>query len=148
VQYGKPEVRRAVMRALSAIAQPEDKERLIEVFLNALFDQDVQVKLIVIEGLRPIRDQRVVTGLSGAVIDPNVEVQKAAITALAETKDANAMEGIARALFADSKEVKLLAIDALGQLGQENAVKPLREFIKNETDEELRKRATEVHDMF
>lgn len=148
VQYGKPEVRRAVIGAIVASAQPEDREKVLDVYLNALYDQDTQVKLIAVEGMRPIRDQRVVTALSGAVIDPAVEVQKAAIEALAETKDPNATEGIARALFADSREMKLLAIDALGRLGQDNVVKPLREFIKNETDEELRTKATEVHDRF
>lgn len=148
VQYGRPEVRRAVIGAVVAAAQPEDQEKVLEVYLNALYDQDTEVKLAAIRGMRPIRDQRVVTALSGAVIDPNVDVQKAAIDGLAETKDANATEGIARALFSDSRELKLLAIDALGRLGQDNVVKPLREFIKNEPDEELRRKASEVHDRF
>lgn len=148
VQYGRPEVRRAVIGAIVAAAQPEDQEKVLEVYLNALYDQDTEVKLAAIRGMRPIKDQRVVTGLSGAVIDPNVEIQKAAIDGLAETKDPNATEGIARALFSDSRELKLLAIEALGRLGQDNVVKPLREFIKNEGDEELRRKASEVHDRF
>ena len=148
IQYGKPEVRRAVIGAIVAIAQPDDRERVLEVYLNALYDQDTEVKLIAIAGMGSIRDQRVVTALSGAVIDPSIEVQRASIAALAETRDPNATEGIARALFSDSREMKLLAIDALGRLGQDNVVKPLREFIKNETDQELRTKATEVHDRF
>lgn len=146
VSYGKPEVRRAVLEAIATVAQPTDNERLLDIYLTALYDQDSGVKVHAIDGISKIPDPRTVTGLSGLVIDPDDTVQKKVLLKLGAMKDPAATEAIARALFDDSKEVKMTALEALALSGQENAMKPLQEFIKNETDTELRAKANAVYD--
>jgi HEAT repeat protein len=146
VTYGRPEVRRAVMEAVVALAQPEDTERLLDIYLARLYDQDKEVKLTAIAGISKIRDPRVITGLDALVIDPDVEVQKRALGALGSLADPNATESIARALLSQDRGVRLAAIEAIATSGQQNAMKPLQEFMRNESDQELVRRAGEVYD--
>jgi HEAT repeat protein len=49
-------------------------------------------------------------------------------------------------LEAQDKNVKLAALKALESLKLEAAKKPIMEFVKNETDPDLKKRANEVFD--
>jgi HEAT repeat protein len=146
VSYGKPEVKRAVFQALNAVGEPADLDKLLDIYSTALYDQDKQVKILAAEGISIFRDPRTVTALSGLTIDSDPDVQKAVLARLGAFKDPNATEAICRALFAEDKTVRMAALEALKVSAQSNAQKPLQEFIKNETDAELRAKANEVYD--
>ena len=148
--YGKPEVRISVMGAVVAVSSAADNERLMPVFKNALYDQEVEVKLYAIEGmsrhLGTPSAPTAISNLASIIIDPSEEVQTAVVVQLGSSKDGMATEALARALFSDFKGVKVHALEAMRMNGQENADKPLQEFIRNEPDPELLQKASEIYD--
>ena len=147
VDYGRIEVKREVMRAVVKLAQPSDHGHLFDLYVRMLFDMDQDVKLAAVAGISVIQDPRVVSQVGSLVRDPSEEVQIAALCALGTTGDARAVEPVAGALMSGSKAVKMAAIDAIGELRVEQAAKPIQEFLRNETDEELRARAESVLDL-
>ena len=150
VTYGKPEVRVAIVSAIVAVSTPADNEKLMPIYQNALYDQEVAVKLSAVEGmarnLGTPAAPTAISNLASVIIDPSEDVQKLVVQSLGTAKDPMATEPIARALFSDFKSVKVIALDAMLTNGQENADKPLQEFISNEQDPELLKKANDVYD--
>ena len=138
------------MGAVVAVSNAQDNEKLMPVYQNALYDQEVSVKLAAIEGmarnLGTPSAPSAISNLSSIIIDPNEDVQLAVVEYLGTAKDAGATDGISRALFSDFRNVKLAALEALRNNGQENAEKPLQEFISNEQDKELLQKANGVYD--
>ena len=103
VSYGKPEVRSAVMAAIVSVSGAQDNEKLMPVFQNALYDQEISVKLAAIEGmarnLGTPSAPSAISNLTSIIIDPSEKVQIAVVEYLGTAKDLMATEGIARALF-------------------------------------------------
>ena len=143
-QYGKIEVKRAVMRAILAVAKPSDNERLLKIYSESLYVFDEEVKLIAIAGLREIRDPNSISNLGAVVLDPSDKVQEAAVRALGYKKDPNATEAITTSLHgAESKIVKNAAMDAIIESGQD-FTRQLQEFWNTTSDPELKARAEQI----
>lgn len=144
VEYRQPEIRREVVRALAALAQPGDLA-FFDLWQQRLYDEDAEIRLMAIAALVQYpTDLRTAAALGGAVTDQDERVQLAAIRALATLEDANAVEQIIRGLFDDSVTVKMAALDGLEKVASTKALKALQEFIANEGDVAVRARATEV----
>ena len=150
VTYGKPDVRTAVMEAVVAVSSVADNERLMPIYQNALYDQEEAVKLHAVEGmsrnLGTPSAPTAISNLTSVIIDPSEAVQLAVVNQLGQSKDPTATEALARALMSDFKSVKLAALDAILANGQDNVDKPLQEFIQNEQDPELLKKANAIYD--
>ncbi len=147
VDYRKIEIKREVVQAVVDLATPADYDKHFDIYVRLMFDMDETVKLAALEGLRPIPDPRVVSHISSLVRDPNETIQLAAIRALGESGDPRSVEALAGALLVGSHDVKLAVLTALAQLRAEQARKPLDEFLLNETDLGLKKKALEVLDL-
>ncbi len=142
--YGKIEVKRAVMKAILAVSQPTDDARLLPVYSESLYVFDEDVKLTAIAGLRNIRDPLAISNLSAVILDPSDKVQEAAVRALGFKKDPNTTESISTSLHgAESKVVKHAALDAIIESGQDFN-RQLNEFWNTEADPELKTRAEQI----
>lgn len=145
-EYRQTDVRREVMQAVLDLAQPADPA-LFEVYQNRLYDDDARVRLLALEGLAQYsKDTRQAPAVGGAVVDADSRVKLKALEILSGSEDESAVEQVIRGLFDDAKEVKLSALAALEKIGSGKAKKALQEFILNEGDEEVKRRATEVLD--
>lgn len=144
VEYRQPEIRREVVRAVAALAQPGDLA-YFDLWQQRLYDEDAEIRLMAIAATVQFpSDPRTAAALGGAVTDQDERVQLSAIAALATLQDANAVEQVVRGLFDDSVAVKMAALDGLEKLKSAKALKALQEFIANEGDVAVRARATEV----
>lgn len=144
VEYRQPEIRLEVVRGIAALAAPGDLA-FFDLWQERLYDERPEIRLIAIDAIsRYPTDPRTAAALGGAVTDQDTRVKLRAIAALSALQDANAVEQIIRGLFDESAEVKLAALDGLEKLGSPKALKALQEFISNESDEAVRKRASEV----
>ncbi|MEZ4268018.1 MAG: HEAT repeat domain-containing protein [Myxococcota bacterium] len=144
VEYRQPEIRREVVRAVATLADPGDLT-YFDLWQQRLYDEDAEIRLMAVAAMAQFpTDPRTAAALGGAVTDSEPRVKLRAIAALSELKDANAVEQIIRGLFDESVEVKMAALDGLEKMASPKALKALQEFISNEGDEAVRKRATEV----
>ena len=141
-----PEVRRAVVRATVELAGAAGWEKWQKVWSARLYDQDAEVKVWAIRGISLQKAPQVPGLLQPLVLDKSEAVSIAALEALGKSGQKEAIEYIARALFEGSKKVKFGALDALKALNLEDCGKPIMEFVKNESDPDLKKRANEVYD--
>ncbi len=144
VDYGNKEVKRAVFAALVALAVPADHGNLFDIYARALFDLDPEIKVQAIEGMRVIRDPRVVGQIGMLARDPDETVQLRAVAALGASGDRGAVDPLAMALTTGSPAVKKAALDAFKALALEEGVRPIQEFIKTETDPALRAAAEDA----
>ena len=140
----KVEIRREVVAALFELMPQEERKRHFDMFAEGLYDMDPEIKTTAMRAIAGIRDPRVAPTLSSLVLDPNKEVKLAALDALAGTGDPAAVEYIVQGLFDLDTDTKKAALAALKKLHVSAAEKPLQEFVKNESDAELRKLAEDV----
>ena len=141
------EVRSAVMKAIVALAVEADWDGLFQIWQEALYDQEADVKVEALRGLSRRRDARLPGLFAPLARDTDNAVKIAALDALGTTGDPSAVEYITGALLeAQDKSVKLAALKGLESLKLEAAKKPIMEFVKNESDPDLKKRANEVFD--
>ena len=147
VRHPKVEVKRAVMHALVELSSDKDWDGFFQIWSNALFDTDPDVKIWAVRGLARRKDPRLPGLFAPLVTNSDDRVKVAALKALGSTGDPSAVEYITRGLLeAKAKDVKLAALTALETLNVESAKKPIMEFVKNETDAKLKERANEVFD--
>jgi HEAT repeat protein len=111
--------------------------------LNALLDEDWQVRKLAVEALGQWGDRRTATGLLGALADGNPWVRYAAVRALGDLGERTAVEPLLRALAQDEDAVKLAAAGALGRLGDARAVPALAALTRHE-DVDFRVAAAEA----
>ncbi len=139
-------MRRSVCLALVELGGVEAWDAHFQMYSELLFDQSPEVKMCAARGIGGRRDARVPGLLQSLVSDSNTEVQKTALEVLGKTGDPAAVEAIAMALTDAKKDIKIAALEALGSLKIEAAKKPIMEFVKNESDKDLVKRANAVFD--
>jgi HEAT repeat protein len=146
-KHKKAEVKRAVYGAIVAVALPQDAEKMLPIYSDAVYELDEQVKLYAVEGLAGIQEAQAIRALGNLAEDANESVQMAAVKALGNKMDPTASDILARALFsATSKEMKMVTLDAMATAKQGNLERPLQDFIKGETDPQLVEKANSVYD--
>ena len=128
-------VRRAATRALVSIGQTlKERNPLLSFFSERLFDQDGEVRLTAIEGLRLVKDKRTITAMGALIQDPLMEVRIATLDAMAATGFPSAVNAIAGALEDDSPKIRSAALVALGTLGRKEAIPVLQSYLLKEKD--------------
>ena len=148
MEYRHDGVRYQVLKAIAQLP-PEADPGLFDLFNNRLFDPLDKVKILAIDELAKYTKgklvrERAILSIGAAVTDRDITVRLHAIKVLSGSEDPNAPEQVIRGLFDRERSVRLAALDALEALKSDKAIKALSEIIKNEKDEEVRKRAEEV----
>jgi HEAT repeat protein len=144
VEYRHAGVRREVVGAVAEMVTPADPA-FFELFGGRLYDEDPAVRIIAIDALAVYTlDPRTAQTIGGAVSDRDAGVKTHALEVLSKSTDPSAVEQVIRGLFDRDKQIRLRALDALEKLKSEKAVKALLEFVVNETDPEVKQRATQV----
>jgi HEAT repeat protein len=143
-RYGKDVIRREVWKAIVELMPQQDHAAHVQFFIDAFFDPDSEIRFMVIDGVRDIKEQRVMLALSGLVTDKSSKVKIKAIEALAEQKNDDAVEHIFRAFFDEDKAVRMKVLEALDTLGSVKAIDPLKEAFTMEKDPDIKKKASEV----
>ncbi len=146
IEYRHAPIRREVMRTIVALAQPADPA-MFDIYTGRLYDEDADIRVMAIDAIAHYAaDPRTAPAIGGLVSDQVAAVKLHALQVLSNSKDPNAVEQVIRGLFDTSKEVKLEALDALEKMASDKASKALQEFIINESDPDIKKRATAVLD--
>ncbi len=149
VSHRKPEVRRAAMAALVAVAKPAAAQ-LFELYSKAMNDEDEIFRLHALDGLKtyPVSDARVPTAIGTPLIDERApkSLQLKALEILVGMGGPDVVEHAVRGLFIEVSEVKMATLDAIEKLKSDKAVRPLQEFILREQDPAIRARAEQVRE--
>lgn len=131
-------VRRAAPLALGRIGSPAVKPLIAE-----LKNEDIYIRLAIIDVLRMIGDARAVGPLIPVLRDENWRVRRAAAWVLGTLGDVRAAEPLILLLKDEMRCVRESAARALGRIGDVRAIGPLRAILE-ERDEEVRKAAAEA----
>jgi HEAT repeat protein len=129
--------------ALKAFAKDRLKAEP-EFVVKALYSKHKTVRVGMLDLCEGASDRRVMNAMSALVSDREKEVRLKALHTLATTQSREAIEGIERGAFDRDKEVRIFAIQALVELRRPEAIDFLREVIKAEEDEDLKKKAVEA----
>ncbi|MEO8450269.1 MAG: HEAT repeat domain-containing protein [Gemmatimonadota bacterium] len=92
---------------------------IIAALIEALKDEDVQVRRAAAQSLGNREDRRAVPALAQALKDPDTEVRMHAIEALASFEDPRAIDGLIAALRDESAEVREHAAEGLSHFDKE-----------------------------
>ena len=146
VDYRHDGVRVEVVRAIAAMSKPGDPA-IFDMWAQKIYDKSPAVRILAIDQLAAYpHDPRSAITIGSGVTDQDKGVKLHALKILSKSQDVNAVEQVIRGLFDDDVDVKMAALDALAALKSPKAMKALTEFISNEGDASLKKRATEVLD--
>ena len=131
-----------------SVGDPKDP-KMFEVYQNRLYaDQDAEIQLMLVNALGNYPDnnlQASVVGFAVTLRSPKVKLR--ALDILSGSTDANAVEQVIRGLFDREKKVKMATLDCIEKIAgnsPQSAIKAIREFLKQESDKELIKRAESV----
>jgi HEAT repeat protein len=125
-----------------------DHQEFFEIYKKYVFEMDAEIQLASVQGLQWIVDPMVVPLLQSGILimHKDARVRAATLIALGRSKDYNVIEHIARG-FADSEiDVQKAAIEGLRLMGSKKGLTPLKEFIKQTDDEELKSLAQAAAD--
>jgi HEAT repeat protein len=122
---------------------------MFDVYQNRLYaDRDAEIQLMLVNGLSNYPENPLQASVIGfAVTLQSSKVKLRALEILSGSTDENAVEQAIRGLFDRDKTVKLATLDCLEKIAKhssQSAIKALQEFLKQESDPELIKRAEEV----
>ena len=147
IRYGNPDVKRAVVAAIVALADENERKQKINTLVELFYDQDPEIKMLVIQSVWGFRDPMVYAQL-GSLLSMNnpKNIQLKALEALAITKDPAAVEYVAYGMNADDTTIRVAALEALRTINSLRAEPVLRDFVKNEDNPTLRQKAIEIMD--
>jgi HEAT repeat protein len=148
LEYRQTAIRREVVRAVISMVDPTDP-KMFDVYQNRLYaDRDAEIQLMLVNSLGNYPENPLQASVIGfAVTLQSAKVKLRALEVLSGSTDENAVEQAIRGLFDRDKTVKLATLDCLEKIAKnatQSAIKALREFLKQESDPELIKRAEEV----
>jgi hypothetical protein len=129
--------------AADILGQVKD-ERAVEPLILRLIDENRSVRFSSVHALQSFKDVRIVEPLINALSDSYGLVRLTAAGALGELKDVRAVGPLIELLSDSEKYVKLSTVRALGRLRDARALEPLKKIIKEESDVDLRKAASEA----
>ncbi len=103
----------------------------VPALIEALRDDDVEVRRAATQSLDQLQDPRAVAALIAALKDSDAEVRKTAAWALGELGDRRAVEPLIGALKDENAEVRQSAAHSLGELSDPRAAGALLEMLKD-----------------
>ncbi len=143
--HRNPEIKRLVVQTLAAINPPALHNSLREVFSEAVFDQDPEVRLAAVEGLKVIKDPRVLDIMSVLLQDPEPRIRIATLRAYGETGFPQATQPLMAALQDGSEpDVKMAALDGLLTLRAKDAIPALQTLKGTEPDKKVEAKYAEI----
>jgi len=129
------------LKAIVALNETEEEHKeFFDIYKKLIFDMDPEVSLSAIQGIQWIIDPMVVPLLQSGmlIMHKDARIRAATLVALGRSKDYNVVEHIARG-FADGQDiVQKAAIEGLRLMGHKKGVTPLKEFVKQTDDEDLK----------
>jgi HEAT repeat protein len=139
-RHGNPEIKRKVFRALAAVNPPRLHRSLREIFSEGVFDQDAEIRLSAVHGLRSIKDPRVLDIMSVLLQDPVIAVRTATLEAYGFSKYPQAMQPLLASAQdpQNPPEVRIEAYKALGTLGRKSSIQHLNGQLQSERDKKVR----------
>ncbi|MFA5268958.1 MAG: HEAT repeat domain-containing protein [Methanoregula sp.] len=105
--------------------------------IEALFDEDPEIRFLAAKSLRYAKDERTVTPLNACLLDVDPKVRQEAVEGLRRRKDPRILDPLVHCLQDDSPGVRRIAACALGELGDQGARDAL-EQCKNDDDRDVR----------
>lgn len=125
--YDVPSVRRSSTKALLELAQAKivPMAAAVEPLIEALNDQDIDVRYTAIEALGHVRDARAIPPLFGLSADRDPDARYRAIVALGDTGDESVVKPVSRLLRDRDTWTRRCAALALGRLRHPKGLKPL-----------------------
>ena len=143
--HRNPEIKRLVIATLATINPAKLHSSLREVFSESVFDQDPEVRLASIQGLKVIKDPRVLDIMSVLLQDPDPRVKEATLRAYGETGFPQAMQPLLAVLQDDAEPaVKMAALDGLLSLKAKEVIPKLETLRGTEPDKGGEARYAEV----
>lgn len=143
--HRNPEIKRLVIQTLATINPTKLHGSLREVFSEAVFDQDPEVRLASVLGLKVIKDPRVLDIMSVLLQDPDPRVKEATLRAYGETGFPQAMQPLLAVLQDDAEPaVKMAALDGLLSLKTKEVIPTLETLRSGEPDKKVEARYAEV----
>nr|WP_255772422.1 HEAT repeat domain-containing protein [Methanothermobacter sp. K4] len=127
-------VRAAAARALGNIGDP----RAVEPLINALEDQDIDVRISALRALASFRNERSVAAVEGYLNDPLEDIRKNALITLAELDPERGLKQALAALNDRSWVVRKAAARVTRNLGDERCLEVLIDKL-NDPDMEVRR---------
>ncbi|MGA9770457.1 MAG: M56 family metallopeptidase [Blastocatellia bacterium] len=126
-------------QAASPVSQQE-KDSAVTALLEALKDEDAEVREHALFALSQIGGPRATEALIVALKDPNPEIREKAVWGLGMGRGAGQVDGLINALRDSHAQVREKAAWALGMVGNQSAVEPLADALRDE-NAEVRQRA-------
>lgn len=105
--------------------------------IEALFDEDPEIRYLAAKSLRYAKDQRTVTPLNACLLDVDPKVRQEAVEGLRRRRDPRILDPLVHCLQDDSPGVRRTAACALGELGDQ-AARDALEQCKNDDDRDVR----------
>jgi HEAT repeat protein/Flp pilus assembly protein TadD len=105
--------------------------------IEALFDEDPEIRYLAAKSLRYAKDERTVTPLNACLLDVNPKVRQEAVEGLRRKKDPRSLDSLIHSLQDDSAGVRRTAACALGEFGDQGARDSLV-HCKNDPDRDVR----------
>lgn len=134
VQYPDARVRASAMRACAALYNPADMQPVINAINAGLRDDEITNRVLSVQLLGTLSDQRSVITISQVLNDPEWEVRFAAMRALGITGHPEAVSPLLAMLEDPEREIRLAAIEALRTLNMVSAIMGVEAQIGRETD--------------
>ncbi len=116
-----PRVRKDAIRELGQRLVFRETAAAIAPLIEALFDEDPEIRLQAAKSLRYAKDPRTVTSLNACLLDVSPDVRQEAVEGLRRRKDPRTVDPLIHALQDESPGVRRAAACALGEAGDQGA---------------------------
>ena len=131
------QIRKDAIQALGQSLILREIPAAIPPLIEALFDEDPEIRYLAAKSLRYAKDPRTVTPLNACLLDVNPKVRQEAVEGLRRKKDPRSVDSLVHSLQDDSAGVRRTAACALGEFGYQGAREALV-HCKNDPDREVR----------
>ena len=116
-----PRARKHAIQALGQGLLFHETAAAIPPLIEALFDEDPEIRFLAAKGLRYSKDPRTTTPLNACLLDVSPDVRLEAVEGLRRRKDPRTLDTLVHALQDESPGVRRAAAGALGEAGDEGA---------------------------
>jgi HEAT repeat protein len=117
IDSSDPKARKDAIRALGQSIIFRETGAAIPPLIEALFDEDPEIRFLAAKSLRYAKDPRAVTPLNACLLDVSPDVRQEAVEGLRRRKDPRTLEPLVHALRDESPGVRRAAACALGESG-------------------------------
>jgi HEAT repeat protein len=121
IDSSDPRARKHAIQALGQSLLFRETGAAIPPLIEALFDEDPEIRFLAAKGLRYSKDPRTVTPLNACLLDVSPDVRLEAVEGLRRRKDPRVLDPLVHALQDELPGVRRAAAGALGELGDEGA---------------------------